>query len=1311
MASKNIRDVKLNVDAKQLGTAARNADKLNKALASTIETVKGSSRSFTSISNSMKDMASSVKAVNRAISSSTSTTKGLENYKTKVGEARTALMNLRHEADNTLKAVKSLNTALNNGGGMVNMRDDLLDLKDGIQKVVEEMQDMNKNMRLNNIYTIDMEESLGKLAQRTKQVRESSRGASSGIERLVDAMTGGKVRGDSLNQSLRGLAGQGRSQARSFSELAFKMNPLTSAYASIAINVYAAAEAFRVLSEAANLDRLLSQTATFSAAVSGINVKGLARNMMDLSGGALSLKEALSFSTKGTAFNFTTEQLEKLTIGARKASIALGRDFNDSMDRVLRGISKQEIELFDELGVVTRLTPAFEAYAKSVGKSVDELSDYERQLALTNEVQRQLDQKFSGIDIATTSWERLGKATQNALDTTLISLSKSLAPIADFTSNIIELVGSTTKSKATIADLTESKLVFTEALKKGEEGLGSAMVALGNYAAAAEKGAQSSVELARAEKAAKEQAEQLEVAVYSVATALTFLATRKAFSILGGFFGTIGLGGKRLSRIGKIVGKVSKRAGVAAAAFKGLRLAAVGVAAAMSGLLVACIPVAIALGVAAGAVYYFREELNELTGGLLEFLPGMESLKKSREAKEALEETNKAIKEMRRSLVSAGVAIDHLTPDQILEMGTAFQAFNRDIVDVSKDLQSFAIQAAKIESPFQDLIDFAKPLQISSITASIQEMEQVTSKVKEEFKAFAKEFNLNPNITSAEQLVAQLTQVGNKIESMPHNIILFETNSTLQGLESSHSMLGKIAIIQDALNGMSSISSNLDKEKQKELTRQLEILRKQLDIQSQKEQIESVRTSMAVLERKQTEWNYDKYVEESKLLEQKLHREQKILEVVNSTSSSTEAERRHQQSIVDALNIRLAKQKEIDALTRIAESKAADSAMFQANRYEEDQRGSLGGRRIDEVTNLTNDRIAAQKAYDAALARFNVEASSRSEAANMIANAELEKLGVDLKVAEIREQAAAFREVAEAAKLVAASTPGMTGLQSEFMNTYSTIASTIANVQELAASGTEATLKDFASSITSVGSMAANIFSELTNGIVSDIDAQIAAEKARDGKSQESLAKIRQLERKKIKEQEKSKIAQTAMATSLSIMNAYAELGPIAGSFAAAGLAALGVLQVNNIKKASAGQLAALDPGTGTDLSVTVGSRANTVDLAQRASIGEAAYLRGDQGVGSNANSFIPGRSGGGSVIVGERGPERITPLQPINVQPASKSGGDAPMQLSLGGVNIHAIDSQSFAETAEQHAEALFVSFQKAASARGINLDRISAK
>ena len=57
-----------------------------------------------------------------------------------------------------------------------------------------------------------------------------------------------------------------------------------------------------------------------------------------------------------------------LSTATKNVSFALGRDLTDSFNRLIRGVTKAEPELLDELGIILRLEPATKAYVDSIGK-------------------------------------------------------------------------------------------------------------------------------------------------------------------------------------------------------------------------------------------------------------------------------------------------------------------------------------------------------------------------------------------------------------------------------------------------------------------------------------------------------------------------------------------------------------------------------------------------------------------------------------------------------------------------------------------------------------------------------------------------------------------------------------------------------------------------------------------------------------------------------------------------------------------------------------------------------------------------------
>ena len=224
-----------------------------------------------------------------------------------------------------------------------------------------------------------------------------------------------------------------------------------------------------------------------------------------------------------------------------------------------------------------------------------------------------------------------------------------------------------------------------------------------------------------------------------------------------------------------------------------------------------------------------------------------------------------------------------------------------------------------------------------------------------------------------------------------------------------------------------------------------------------------------------------------------------------------------------------------------------------------------------------------------------------------------------------------------------------------------------------------------ASAVQALGSMQA----AQSKAAIAGVDREIDAEKKRDGKSSESIAKLKALEAKKesmkrkaFEQDKKMKMAQTAISTVQAVMNAYASapfpyniaLAAMVGAIGAAQLSSISSMTYDGGGASSAGQTN----------SITVGSRANTVDLAtSKSASGELAYMRGESGTGSSASNFKPKSAfsgyrhrAAGGYIVGEQGPELFMPDRPGRVVPAGEVGnaGSAPVNVSF---SIQTIDSQ----------------------------------
>jgi lambda family phage tail tape measure protein len=231
----------------------------------------------------------------------------------------------------------------------------------------------------------------------------------------------------------RGSAGATGASGRDFANQARGLDGLVRLYATYAANVFAAGAAFRALSEAADTSNMIQGMNQLGAA-SGLALGTIAKKLMEATDGAISMREAMEATTKGTAAGLTAKQMEQLGQVANKASKALGIAMPDAISRLTRGISKLEPELLDELGLFTKIGPATENYARSIGKATGSLSDFERRQAFANAVLKEGIDKFNSIDIPANPYDKLLASLKNLSFAALDIVNKALTPLVNILS-------------------------------------------------------------------------------------------------------------------------------------------------------------------------------------------------------------------------------------------------------------------------------------------------------------------------------------------------------------------------------------------------------------------------------------------------------------------------------------------------------------------------------------------------------------------------------------------------------------------------------------------------------------------------------------------------------------------------------------------------------------------------------------------------------------------------------------------------------------------------------------------------------------
>jgi hypothetical protein len=295
-------------------------------------------------------------------------------------------------------------------------------------------------------------------------------------------------------------------------------------------------------------------------------------------------------------------------------------------------------------------------------------------------------------------------------------------------------------------------------------------------------------------------------------------------------------------------------------------------------------------------------------------------------------------------------------------------------------------------------------------------------------------------------------------------------------------------------------------------------------------------------------------------------------------------------------------------------------------------------------------------------------------------------------------QIAALKELGPEGELVAAATQGVF----QIGNAFAVLGDSASSAGQKAAAGMQVLS-------TINGIMQAN-----SKAQQAALDTEINAEKKRDGKSKESLAKIAAMEKKKeaiarkaFERNKKMQIASAIVDTASAVVGALgAKPWTPANIALAAAMGAMGMMQVALIQKQQFQGGGGGDQPAVQNTALSIGGRSNAVDVSQRASTGELSYLRGDRGVGTTANNFTPGAAmgrkgyadGGDGITVGERGPEVISPAGAIDITPNYALGSGT----TNVNFNISAVDGASVQNMLNEQQGNIIAMIRQAANDNG---------
>jgi len=215
------------------------------------------------------------------------------------------------------------------------------------------------------------------------------------------------------DRNIKGTANASSNAAKNFSKMQQGMGGLVGAYASLAASLFAVSAAFNFLKSAGELKSLQAGQVAYASAT-GVALGTLTQDIIEATNAQIQFRDAAQAAAIGTAAGLNADQLTRLGKAAADASQILGRDVTDSFNRLVRGATKAEPELLDELGIILRLEKASKDYAQALGLNANELTTFQKQQAVTTDIIRQAEEKYGDIlDIVGRSpnqYAQLGKA-------------------------------------------------------------------------------------------------------------------------------------------------------------------------------------------------------------------------------------------------------------------------------------------------------------------------------------------------------------------------------------------------------------------------------------------------------------------------------------------------------------------------------------------------------------------------------------------------------------------------------------------------------------------------------------------------------------------------------------------------------------------------------------------------------------------------------------------------------------------------------------------------------------------------------------
>lgn len=232
-----------------------------------------------------------------------------------------------------------------------------------------------------------------------------------------------------VESQVKGLEGKVKDMQPAFQKMALKGTAAFTAISLGAKNAIDSASEFQGIST--DFSRMTDQI--------GIDGDKLIDKLNEVSMGTVSNTDLMLSVNKAMALGVgnNIDDITKLMEIARLKGRALGLDTTQAFNDIVTGIGRGSPLILDNLGIIIKQGAAQKAYAKQLGKTVDEMTDAEKSQSIFNAVMESgtKDLELAG-ELSLSFGEKMQQIRKETADAS-VSLGESLLPVIETLADII----------------------------------------------------------------------------------------------------------------------------------------------------------------------------------------------------------------------------------------------------------------------------------------------------------------------------------------------------------------------------------------------------------------------------------------------------------------------------------------------------------------------------------------------------------------------------------------------------------------------------------------------------------------------------------------------------------------------------------------------------------------------------------------------------------------------------------------------------------------------------------------------------------